>query len=590
MLSGDRSARRRRGRNSRAARIAVPLAIPMALGLTLGIVIAVSDTNTTHITQSALGDCATASTSPAAAASGPAAAASGSPAAAASGPAAAASGSPAAAASGPGAAASASASASASAAPCPSASASASGSAPAAPAATAANVNCDIIVPANPLSARGLATPYQLTGPAGTSAAASGCTMANSVNLGAFVQATILNPRTGALSVYNPLVLTQGTTPAVAPVVPKLPRNAIVTIDFGFNGTDLTQVGATPNALSQGRCVNGLGSVFGQVSFCNGINFFNAASALMREGLLHVPSAGRSANMAPTAGRTGTGTTCPVTRNFDMVDQDPSDNVTTKYLFNPATDQTAQDNAANAASMAGAQTLVNGSDNALLDNFLDPAFGCTPFMAPDLGNNSAPGTSQALDELLASKNQPRVAALVPENDEMVLDANGQLDQAKTDLYRAEIGQSPVGFQTNLTSSPAMFCQNMVNIQTPFLAANQNLLSQGPTPVPTVGENLFTFMANRLNMSFTNLGCQNFGLTNPVTVVLDGAGAAMSATLNTTPQQASNTTGAGGTAGGGGGGGGGGTQLGNPLPVQPLPGQTSWRKGRGGHHLMNPSGT
>jgi hypothetical protein len=529
MLSGDRSARRRRGRNSRAARIAVPLAIPMALGLTLGIVIAVSDTNTTHITQSALGDCATASTSPAAPASGPAAAAS------------------------------------ASAAPCPSASASASGSAQAA---TAANVNCDIIVPANPLSARGLATPYQLTGPAGTSAAASGCAMANSVNLGAFVQATILNPRTGALSVYNPLVLTQGTTPAVAPVVPKLPRNAIVTIDFGFNGTDLTQVGATPNALSQGRCVNGLGSVFGQVSFCNGINFFNAASALMREGLLHVPSAGRSANMAPTAGRIGTGTTCPVTRNFDMVDQDPSDNVTTKYLFNPATGQTAQDNAANAASMAGAQTLVNGSDNALLDNFLDPAFGCTPFMAPDLGNNGAPGTSQALDELLASKNQPRVAALVPENDEMVLDANGQLDQAKTDLYRAEIGQAPVGFQTNLTSSPAMFCQNMVNIQTPFLAANQNLLSQGPTPVPTVGENLFTFMANRLNMSFTNLGCQNFGLTNPVAVVLDGAGAAMSATLNTTPQQVSSTTGADGTGGTAGGG----TVTGNPLPVQPLPGQ------------------
>ncbi|HSZ42141.1 MAG TPA: hypothetical protein VK817_19460, partial [Trebonia sp.] len=32
---------------------------------------------------------------------------------------------------------------------------------------TAANVNCDIIVPANPLTAKGLATPYQLTGPGG---------------------------------------------------------------------------------------------------------------------------------------------------------------------------------------------------------------------------------------------------------------------------------------------------------------------------------------------------------------------------------------------------------------------------------------
>ena len=41
----------------------------------------------------------------------------------------------------------------------------------------------------------------------------------------------------------------------------------------------------------------------------------------------------------------------------------------------------------------------------------------------------------------------------------------------------------------------------------------------------MGDNLFTFMANRLAMSFTNLACQNFGLTNPVTVTLDATGAA-----------------------------------------------------------------
>ena len=57
--------------------------------------------------------------------------------------------------------------------------------------------------------------------------------------------------------------------------------------------------------------------------------------------------------------------------------------------------------------------------------------------APDLGNNNTPATSQALDELLAARNQPRTAALVPENDEMTLDANGQLDPAKTNLYREE---------------------------------------------------------------------------------------------------------------------------------------------------------
>jgi hypothetical protein len=514
MPSRTRFAWRRRGRNSRAARIAIPLAIPMALALALGIVLAVSGGNSSQISQSALGAVATPSGS-----------------------------------------ASASASASPSAAPSP------TSTAPA----PVANVNCDIIVPANPLSAQGLASPYQLTGTDGQTPAASGCEMSNAANLGAFVQATILNPRTGALSVYDPLVITQGTTPAVAPTVPRLPRNAIVTIDFGFNGTDLYQVGATPNALAQGNCTNGQqGSIFGQVSFCNGVSFFTRAFQLEREGRLVVPSEGTSTKIVPTAGRLGTGDDCPVTRNFDMVDQDPSDNVTTEYLLDPTTGQTAQDTTSNAGNLTGSMLLLNGSDNTLLDLFMDPVLGCTPFQAPDLANNDMPTSSQALDELLAAKNQPKIAGLVPENDEMVLDGNGQVDTAKTDLYREEVGQAPVDRQTNQASSPAMYCQNMINIQTPFLAANQTLLATGQAPVTAVGDNLNTFLANRLNMSFTNLGCQNFGFTNPVTVTLNGAGAAIAATFNTTPQTAQGT---GSTT---------------------APGQHQ-RHGRRHHQLMNPSG-
>ena len=83
----------------------------------------------------------------------------------------------------------------------------------------------------------------------------------------------------------------------------------------------------------------------------------------------------------------------------------------------------------------------------------------------------------------------------------------------------------------------MYCQYMIDIQTPFLAANQALLETGQPPVANVGDNLLTFLANRLNMSFTNLACQNFGLTNPVTVTLNGAGVAIAATFNTTMQTA-----------------------------------------------------
>ena len=104
---------------------------------------------------------------------------------------------------------------------------------------------------------------------------------------------------------YNPLVITQGTK-LIAPVVPKLPACAIVTIDFGFNGTVLRQVGATPDALQQGNCVDGEpGLPFGQVSFCNGANFFDAAFSLERTGRLVVPSAGTTRKMVPTAGVMG---------------------------------------------------------------------------------------------------------------------------------------------------------------------------------------------------------------------------------------------------------------------------------------------
>jgi hypothetical protein len=428
--------------------------------------------------------------------------------------------------------------------------------------ATAANVSCRIVVPANPLTATGLATPYQLEGPAGMTPQQSGCTMANFANLGAFVQATVLNPATGQLSTYEPLVITQGTQAAAAPVVPTLPAGAVVTVDFGFNGTNLTLAGAG-NSLRQGNCVNGLnGSIFGQVAFCNGTQFFQAVNQAEAAGKLTVPAAGASAK---------TNSPCLTTRSFEMIDQDQSDNVTSTYLLNPATGQTAQDNTANEAALAGATKINNGSDNLLLDAFIDPVMGCTPFEAPDLTNAGVMGTSQALDEIAAAKNAAAPIALVPENDEMVL-VNNAASTAKTNLYRSNVGQAPISAANDAADSPANYCQNMVNVQTPFLAKNQTLLAGGPTPVPGTGNNLLTFMANRLNMSFTNLGCQNFGLKNPVTVTLDGNGAAIAATFNTTPQKATTT----GAAAGGGTG------------TQPAP-TTSHRRGRPHHQLMNPSG-
>ncbi len=425
--------------------------------------------------------------------------------------------------------------ASAAASPAATASATPAAAAAAAPAAAADGVSCDIIVPPNPLTAQGLATPYQLTGVGGLTPQESGCMESNPA-LNAFAQATILDPATGALTVYEPLVITQGTVAAAPPVVPTLPAGAVVTIDFGFNGTNLTLKAARAGTLGQAKCVNGIqGSIFTQVSFCNGAAFFAAAKASVAAGTTVIPANGVSAK---------TGLPCPTTRSFTMIDQDQSDNVTTQYLVT-ANGTTAQDNTANTAALAGATVINNGSDNALLNAFLDPTLGCTPFTEPDLTNAGTPGTSQALDELFAAQNQLTPVALVPENDPMTL-VNGAFSQQKTNRYRASVGQ-PAVMRAQTADTPANYCANMINIQTPFLANNQALLATGTTPVPAVGNNLLTFLANRLNQSFTNLNCQNFGLTDPVTVTLDGNGAATAATFNAAAQTPTTATGAAGAA-------------------------------------------
>jgi hypothetical protein len=280
--------------------------------------------------------------------------------------------------------------------------------------------------------------------------------------------------------------------------------------------------------------VNGLGdSLFGQVAYCNSVPFYAAADRAIAAGTLRIPRTGRSPR---------TGQPCPTTRSFQLVDQDPSDNVTARYLLT-ATGQTAQDSAANARSLAkaNATTIDNGSDNTLLDSFILPALGCAAFTAPDLSDAGRPGTSQTLDELSAAASQRAPIALVPENDPMTT-VNGAISAPKTNLYRLGVGQplvigrldqpfgdSRVGGQQ--ASTPANFCASMLNVQTAFIAANSERFSKSPSPVPATGSNLFTFMAARLSASFTNLACQAFGLRDTVSVSLNASGVAVAAAFS-----------------------------------------------------------
>src|SRR6201995_4618294 len=543
MLSGHRSARRRRGSKSRAARIAVPLAIPMALGLTLGIIIAVSGGNSTPIAQSALGSWASA---PAPAPPAPARP----PAAAASAPAASAPAASAPAASAPAAA------SSAAAAPCPSASGSAAATnpAPAADFATppnnaanraglaganavdaagnafsftqnadeaAASTNCTVSVPANPLTAQGLASPWVL---------GDGCTWANGGTESVFIDATIRAPN-GQIQVYNPLVINQGTTPAVAPTPPTIARGSQVILSAGFNGNALALVG---RGARQGHCIDAYGnSLMNQTPQCNAVNFYRMANFEIARGLLKIPATGTGQD----------GQACQTTRDFALIDQDQSDNAVASYLFDPATGHAAQATAANVAAMTGATLEQNGSDNGLLDKFVDPALGCTPFTAPNPPNPNGSSSSQALNELSARQNQKGMVALLPVNNPQLL-VGGQFSLGKTNAYRMQTDQPRLARNTSLDRNAAQYCQNMINIATPRLKLDAGMETGTASPVPDLGDNLADFLAARLSGSFDNLNCKNYGLTNPVTLTTNGDGVATGATFNTTPQKASVNAGGG----------------------------------------------
>lgn len=374
------------------------------------------------------------------------------------------------------------------------------------------SMNCSLIVPADPLSAQGLATPWQL---------ADGCSEANP-NESAFVEATILAPN-GHLSVYDPLVVTAGTTPAVTPVPPAIAAGSQVIIDTGFNGNNLVLEG---RGAVQGNCIDAFGhSIIAQTAACNAQAFYKDANAQIAAGTLKIPAVGTGKD----------GRTCPTTRDFSLIDQDQSDNVLSVYLAN-ANGQTAQATPDNVDTMGGSTVVTNGSDDGLLGHFVDAALGCKRFAVPDPTSPGGADDSQALNELSARQNQANPVALLPVSDPQLL-LNGQFNKGKTNTYRALTDQSPLPSTASAIKNAALYCQQMVNLAPFRLQADMGLESGFQSPVPALGNNLATLMGARLSASFTNLNCGMFALKNPVTLALNGAGVAIAVTYDTSQQVA-----------------------------------------------------
>jgi hypothetical protein len=394
----------------------------------------------------------------------------------------------------------------------------------------AASGLCTLWVPPNPLTATGLAVPYVLS---------DGCDEANPAE-SAFVQATILAP-TGQVAVYSPLIITAGSTPLAAPVVPDIPAGFTVGIWFGFDGMDLHLVG--PGAAS---CVNGEpGSDFGQYAYCNAPAFFGAADAAVAAHTLKIPPLGLDFLGQP----------CPAINSFTIVDQDPNDNVQTQYLVDPG-GRTGQYTVGNAQAHPDATPNLNPSDNVLLSDFVNPAIGCFPWKVQNLAdqggswtpvNAGPPVASLALDQLQASFDEVRATeSAVPLVDEMTLagaepPAATQQNVAKTNLYRAGVDQSPIntaGFAAPdevQSGAEATWCADLAAQFPTWLQAHYGYLIEQSSPVPGEGSNLYTFLAERFvvtwSMALPRPGVlptctQDTGLADPIATFVNGDGVAV----------------------------------------------------------------
>jgi hypothetical protein len=345
----------------------------------------------------------------------------------------------------------------------------------------------------------------------------------------AFIDATIFDPATNKVSIYRPLVVTEGTTAAADPVPPPLPNGAIVEISVGFNGDQLTLTdGHNGQDIAAARCVNGLnGSIFRQEIFCNARAFYAAAN-------------GKVTFTPPRRFSPDDGQPCPTTESWEIVDQDQSDNTTTSYLVQG--DQTAQSTAANQQRL-GSNLIGNGSDNNLYTKFYAPAIHCQPPQAPDLTDPRAPvrSTSSALLNLYARAADDPTPALVPLGDPFTL-VNGEPSLRKTNLYRAQVDQPPAVRPED--ASTAAYCRNLLNMGLTKIELDKEFLQALARSPDAAVSDLHLFILNRFKESWDNLQCENAtSIPNPVAVTTDADGRVLGAqvTRSTSTTEAPTTT-------------------------------------------------
>lgn len=382
--------------------------------------------------------------------------------------------------------------------------------------------DCTLLLPVQPFTKLGLAEPYVLQPP---------CSMSNASTDAAFVHVTIVDLDSGALSVYNPLVVdaiyaNYTHTLSVQPVQPELPLRYTAAIWFGFNGNNLTLANKNingPGGIQNANCVNGGGvnreCNFGQYAYCNAPIFYSTLNNMIAQNMINVPELGIAVD----------GKTCPTVRDWSVVDQTPSDNVPVSYLsinLPNGQPQTIQDTLANREAYPGYSVIDSSSDNDLLNSYISPALGCSSsiWKVRNLAesNSSAANymvTSVALNEIQAAMYQPLPMARVPSNDTMTfndapyLPLGKRMDVEKLNNYRVSVNQVVVMSLDD--ASTTSYCINLLKYGVPRIYNNRQIFQQISNNV--WNSNLYDYLIARLNSTIAELpyglGCIDSILPN-----------------------------------------------------------------------------
>ncbi|KAI8621657.1 hypothetical protein BC830DRAFT_1076940 [Chytriomyces sp. MP71] len=388
---------------------------------------------------------------------------------------------------------------------------------------------CTVTLPPNALTAQGMSTPWRVSG--------SGCDQ-TVPNMASFAECVIVNAN-GIVGIYAPLLVNANATAKdfIPPVVPTFDPAATVGCWFGTNGGSTTLADNNNGAdLAAAKCINGkpgvTGDIFGQFAACNAPAFFQVANKAVTP-----PALGMGKNGKP----------CYTTRSYEIVDMDPSDNMVSSFLHGK-NGVIGQTNAANRAALTDKATTTppdefnNGSDNLLLDALYRPALGCTVYKAPNLaapGDNAMVG-ALALNELQATLQANQ--ALVPVTDPMtVLTDGATVDVVKVNAYRSCVNQPALAAGVDTNAEKVNFCSNYYNVAATGFITDMKFLIGQPTPDPTNGKDLFTFLGQRFQVSWQGLGCPgtvqlgNFAngtaVNEPITAIRDANGVTQQVQFN-----------------------------------------------------------